>query len=117
VQSTYSLTQVDVGKKISVKASYTDLLGTAENMTSYSVIPVKFINHLPTGVVTLSGTGLKGQILTATNNLADIDGLGAISYTWLNNGVAIPNATQSTYKLTQIDTGQYVSVKASYIDL
>jgi Ca2+-binding RTX toxin-like protein len=86
-------------------------------MTSYSVIPVKFINHLPTGVVTLSGTGLKGQILTATNNLADIDGLGAISYTWLNNGVAIPNATQSTYKLTQIDTGQYVSVKASYIDL
>jgi len=117
VQSTYSLTQVDVGKKISVKASYTDLLGTAENITSNSVIPVKFINHLPTGGVTLSGAGLKGQILTATNNLADADGLGAISYTWLNNGVAIPNATQSTYKLTQIDTGQYVSVKASYIDL
>jgi Ca2+-binding RTX toxin-like protein len=116
-QSTYTLTQVDVGKKISVKASYTDLLGTAENITSHSVIPVKFINHLPTGAVTLSGAGLKGQVLTATNTLVDTDGLGAITYTWFNNGIAIPNATQSTYKLTQIDTGQYVSVKASYVDL
>jgi Ca2+-binding RTX toxin-like protein len=74
-------------------------------------------NDAPTGTVKITGTAIKGQILSATNNLADIDGLGAISYTWLNNGVAIPNATQSTYKLTQIDTGQYVSVKASYIDL
>ena len=116
-QSTYTLTQADVGKSISVKGSYTDLLGTAESIESSAVIPVKFINHLPTGTVTFSGAGLKGQVLSAANNLADVDGLGAISYTWLKNGIAIPNATQSTYKLTQIDTGQYVSVKASYVDL
>ena len=32
-------------------------------------------------------------------------------------GVAIPNATQYTYKLTQADTGQNICVKASYTDL
>jgi hypothetical protein len=116
-QSTYALTQADVGKKISVKASYTDALGTVENLSSLETTAIIDANDAPTGTVKITGTAIKGQILSATNNLADIDGLGAISYTWLNNGVAIPNATQSTYKLTQIDTGQYVSVKASYIDL
>jgi Ca2+-binding RTX toxin-like protein len=115
-QSTYTLTQADVGKKLSVKASYTDLLGAFENVVSSSVIPVGLVNHLPTGSVTITGTAFKGQILTVSNNLVDTDGLGTISYTWLDNGVVIPNATQSTYKLTQADTGQNISVKANYTD-
>jgi hypothetical protein len=115
-QSTYTLTQADVGKKITVSASYTDLLGTAESVVSSSVIPVGLVNHLPAGSVTISGTAFKGQVLTASNNLVDTDGLGTISYTWLDNGVVIPNATQSTYKLTQADTGQNISVKANYTD-
>ena len=113
-QSTYTLTQADVGKKITVSASYTDLLGTAESVVSSSVIPVGLVNHLPAGSVTISGTAFKGQVLTASNNLVDTDGLGTISYTWLDNGLVIPNATQSTYKLTQADTGQNISVKANY---
>jgi hypothetical protein len=39
-------------------------------------------NHVPTGSVTISGSAVKGQTLTASNNLADEDGLGTISYQW-----------------------------------
>ena len=39
-----------------------------------------------------------------------------MSYQWMNNGIAIRNATQSTYTLAQVDTGQNISVQASYID-
>ena len=43
---------------------------------------VEILNHAPTGSVTISGTALEGQTLTASNNLADADGLGTISYQW-----------------------------------
>ncbi len=76
-----------------------------------------FANTSPTGSVTISGTPVQNQILTASNNLADADGLGSISYTWLRDGTAINAATQSTYTLTQADVGKKLSVQASYIDL
>jgi hypothetical protein len=114
-QSTYTLTQADVGKKISIKVSYTDALGAVENLSSLETTAI-IANDAPTGTVKITGTAIKGQVLTASNNLVDTDGLGAINYTWLNNGVVILNATQSTYKLTQADTGQNISVKASYTD-
>jgi hypothetical protein len=116
-QSTYLLTQVDVGKKISVKADYVDGFGTAESVSSDPASSIINVNDTPKGNVTISGNVTKGLLLTASNNLTDVDGLGTISYQWLNNGDAIPNATQSTYKLTQADTGQNISVKASYTDL
>ncbi len=74
-------------------------------------------NNLPTGDVTITGTAKQGQILTATNTLADLDGLGTIVYQWLSNGVAIQNATQPTYTLTATDVNKKISVSASYTDL
>ena len=38
----------------------------------------------PTGSVTISGTARQGETLTASNTLADADGLGTITYTWSN---------------------------------
>jgi hypothetical protein len=116
-QSTYTLTQADVGKKITVKASYIDALGTAEILSSASTANINNLNDPPTGTVKIIRSAVKGQILTTSNNIADADGLGAISYQWLSNGAVIPNATQPIYKLTQDDTGHNVSVKVSYIDL
>ncbi len=112
----YSLTQADVSKNISVKVSYTDGLQKPESISSSSVI-VSNMNDLPTGSVSISGTATQGQILTASNNLADIDGLGAISYQWLNDGNVISGATASTYTLAASDVGKAISVKASYTDL
>ncbi|MFZ2726915.1 MAG: hypothetical protein WAX77_11735 [Methylococcaceae bacterium] len=73
-------------------------------------------NHLPTGTVTLTGLALSGQTLTVSNTLADVDGLGVISYAWLANGVAITNASGNSYTLTSNEVGKTISVVASYTD-
>ena len=58
----------------------------------------------------------EGHVLTASNNLADADGLGTISYEWNRGGAAINGATASTYTLTHDDVGSAITVMASYID-
>ena len=115
--STFTLTQAQVGKAITVKASYTDLLGAAESMTSAASVAVANVNDLPTGGVTIAGTLAQGQILTAANSLGDVDGMGTVSYQWLAGGTAIAGATASTFTLTQAQVGQAITVKASYTDL
>jgi hypothetical protein len=116
--TTYTLTQAEVGKTISVKASYTDLLGTAESKTSLQTnLVASKANSIPTGSVSVAGTATQGQVLTASNTLADLDGLGTISYQWLSDGSAISGATGSTYTLMQSEVGKTISVKASYTDL
>ena len=116
-KTTYTLTQADVGKTIAVKASYIDSLGYSESMSSSATAIVADANDAPTGTVKITGTAIKGNTLIASNDLTDLDGLGTISYQWLNNGAAILDANQSTYKLTQADTGQNISVNANYVDL
>ncbi|HMX23820.1 MAG TPA: hypothetical protein PKA11_12720, partial [Accumulibacter sp.] len=71
----------DVGATLSVVASYTDALGTAESVSSAATAAVANVNDAPTGSVTIDDTTpTQGQTLTASNSLADVDGLGAISY-------------------------------------
>ena len=112
----YKLVQGDVNKTITVKASYTDALGTKEVVTSSASTPVANFNDGVTGTVTISGTATQNQTLTASNTLGDLDGLGAVRYQWLSNGVAISGATLASYKLTQADVSKSISVKASYTD-
>ena len=70
----------------------------------------------PTGSVTISGTATQGSTLTASNTLADADGMGTISYQWKAGSVAISGATGSTYTLTQAEVGKTITVTASYTD-
>ncbi|URQ92795.1 Ig-like domain-containing protein [Pseudoalteromonas sp. SCSIO 43101] len=114
--STYVLSQEDVGAQISVRASYTDGGSTAESVTSSATSAVTNTNDAPTGTVTINGTPSQGETLTASNTLADVDGLGTIAYQWLRDGVAISGATGTTLTLTQTDVGTQISVRASYID-
>ena len=114
--STYTLTQGEVGKAITVQASYTDLQGTVESVTSDATTAVVNVNDLPTGYVLITGTAIQGQTLTASNTIGDIDGLGAISYQWLSDGTLISGVTGPNYTLGQTDVGKAISVNASYID-
>ena len=77
---------------------------------------VKAANDAPTGSVSISGTAAEDQTLTASNTLADADGLGTISYQWNRAGSAIDGATASTYTLIQADVGSAITVTASYTD-
>ncbi|MCF3618343.1 hypothetical protein L2E69_20720 [Planktothrix agardhii 1806] len=81
------------------------------------------INDLPTGNVSITGTATQNQTLTATNTLADADGLGTLNYQWqesADNGVTwtdISGATNNTFALSQAQVGKKVQVKVSYTDL
>jgi Ca2+-binding RTX toxin-like protein len=110
------LTQSVIGKKITVTATYTDLLGTVETVTSSATSAVLNVNDAPTGLVTISGAATQREILTASNTLADLDGLGTISYQWNADGIAIKDATSDSFALTQAVVGKVISVTASYTD-
>jgi Ca2+-binding RTX toxin-like protein len=72
-------------------------------------------NNLPTGIVSINNTAPKqGQTLTASNTLADIDGLGAITYQWKTGTTVL--STGKTYIVTAAEVGKTISVTASYKD-
>ncbi len=111
---TYTVTANEVGKTISVLASYTDGLGNAESVSSATTSAVIAVNHAPTGSVTISGDAILGRTLTANNTLADADGLGAITYQWKTGTTVL--ATGNTYKLTANELGKIISLTANYTD-
>jgi Ca2+-binding RTX toxin-like protein len=81
-----------------------------------NAIDVYVANTSPTGSVTISGTPTEDQTLTASNTLADGDGLGTFSYQWNRDGVEISGATSSTYTLVQADVGSAITATISYTD-
>lgn len=113
---TLTLGQAEVGKIITVTASYTDLLGTLETLTSVATASVANVNDSPVGSVTISGLATQDQVLSATNTLADVDGIGDITYQWKANGVNISGATSSNLTLTQVQVGKVITVAVSYSD-
>ena len=89
----------------------------AGDTNSRDVFVIKLASpYSTTGTVTINGTAKLGQVLTATNNLADSDGIGTLSYQWQADGVNIHGATNSTLTLTQAQVGKSLSVVASHTD-
>ena len=115
--NSYTLTANEIGKTITATAKYTDLLGTAESVSSVATAVVAdTTNNPPTGTVSISGNAVKGQTLTAESaTLADIDGLGTVSYQWQANGVDI--GTGNSYTLTSNEIGKTITATAKYTDL
>ena len=115
--STYTLTNDDVGKKISVTVTYTDGGNTPESLTSEPTSAVTNVNDSPTGSVTISGTAAQNQTLTAiTTTIGDVDGLGDFTYQWKRDGSDISGETSSTYTLVQADVGKKITVTVTYTD-
>jgi uncharacterized delta-60 repeat protein len=113
----YTLTQAEVGKTVTVSISYTDNFGQAERVTSMATALVGNVNDVPVGKLTISGVATQGQTLSATSTLTDADGLGELSYQWLANGTALAGATSRTLLLGPAQVGQSLSVRVSYTDL
>jgi Ca2+-binding RTX toxin-like protein len=114
--STYKLTQADVNKAMSVKASYTDKEGTNESLTSVETVKVENTNNSPVGEVVITGKTLPTETIIASNTLSDMDGLGDVIYTWQRDGVTITDIQQDMYTLTLADAGKKITVQASYTD-
>ena len=114
--ASFTPTESQVGKAITVTASFTDGSGTLETSTSPATLAVANVNDLPIGGVTISGTHTQGKTLTAANTLSDIDGLGTISYQWKSNGTNLAGATANIFSLTEAQVGKTITVTASYTD-
>jgi hypothetical protein len=113
--TTYTLVSADVGNTITVTITYTDGKGFIETETSAATASV-VNNTLHTGTVSISGTAEEGSVLTASNNIADADGLGTFAYQWKRSGSAISGATSTTYTLVSADVGNTITVTITYTD-
>ena len=51
-----------------------------------------------------------------TAGIGDADGLGAFSYQWYRDGIAITGATGVNYTLGDTDVGTKITVEVSYLD-
>ncbi len=114
----YVLTQDDVGRSIQVRVSYTDGLGTRENVTSTGTSSVENINDPVQGSPVITGAPNPGEELGVnTSNLSDLDGLGAtLFYEWFRDGDFIPRQRSSTYTATTTDDGSEITVRVYYTD-
>ena len=118
--STYTLTEGDEGKAITVTVSFTDAEGNPETLTSDPTGEVAAKpNTQATGQPTISGTVRVGETLTAdVTGIADEDGLDNVtfSYQWMADDTNIQDATGSTYTLTENDEGKAITVTVSFTD-
>ncbi|WP_314910988.1 immunoglobulin-like domain-containing protein, partial [Cardiobacterium hominis] len=128
--ASYTLTDADKGKTITVKAEYTDGKGTAESVESAKTVEVaentapnpqppqpptpQPTNH--PGTVTITGEAKVGGTLTAEVKDDDQYDAAKVQYQWLRDGKPIDGATASTYQLTAADAGHKISVQATYDD-
>ena len=135
VGASYTLTEAEKGKSITVKAEYTDGKGTAESVSSSATAAVEDAAPSPQpnpnpnpnpqppapspnqpGTVVISGEAKVGATLIA--KVSDADGYSAdkVHYQWLRDGQPIKEATSSSYTLGKDDAGHKISVRATYTD-
>ncbi|WP_423770594.1 peroxidase family protein [Pseudomonas sp. NLJ1] len=122
INSTFLLTQNQVGQNMRVVVSYVDDFGVQESIASDILDPVANVNDAPTGAVLISDTTPdQGQTLTAlTGSIADLDGLGAFRFQWQQNiGGTFSNiagATAATFTPGFEQGNRQLRVVVSYTD-
>ena len=115
--SAYTLTQADVGSVVSASVSYVDGLGVTETLSAEATAAVANVNDDPTGTLVISGTVEKGSTLTLdSSSIADEDGLGEFSITWLSDDTPITGATEAIYILSADEVGKTISAAIEYTD-
>ena len=120
--TTYTLTEDDVDKAMSVRVAFVDDAGYQETLTSAATDPVAAAtppNSPARGAPTIGGTAQVGETLTAdTSGITDEDGLDDSTFTvqWITeDSVMVANAARS-YTPTDGDRGKSVKVRVSFTD-
>ena len=93
--------------------------GDLEIDTQDVTISVTDVNEDPVGDLVITGTLEEGETLTAdSSGVSDEDGMNMTdeTYQWYSGGVAIADATSSTYTLVNSDTGNLIQVSMTYND-
>ena len=95
--------------------------GGVSSQSDTASISITPLNDAPTGSVSIAGTIQENAILTASNTLADADGLGTVTYQWQQstdgtNWSNISGAINATLTLNNAQSGKFVRTQASYTD-
>ena len=122
--ATFTPGDAEVGKFLRVTISYMDGKGNAESVSSTVTSAVANVNDIPTGTVTIDATNpVKDQLLTASNNLSDNDGLGTITYIWeraenlgFTANVTTVGANQPTFTPGEFEVGKFLRATIRYTD-
>jgi Domain of unknown function (DUF4347)/Domain of unknown function (DUF4082) len=116
---TLTLAQAQVNQRVRANATYTDALGTSENLLSATTAAVANVNDV--GKVILKGSATVGRTLTET--VLDADGLNGvtINYRWQQstNGTTWSNIAGATSKSLALNNGllgKQVRVRTTYTD-
>ena len=121
--STYELSDDDVGKTIKVRVTFTDDDGNSEERTSAATEPVVATGP-STGLPIIWGTPIVGQTLTAdTSDIKDADGLtsAAFTYNWSTNRGGVQSwvklsSSDATYTVGPDDEGKTIEVAVIFTD-
>jgi bifunctional DNase/RNase len=113
------LSQAQVGKSISVQASYTDGDGKPESLTSKASAAVRSLNDPVAGSFRIDGSFAEDQTLQAVGtDVSDEDGLpAALTYLWKADGVLIQGANSNRLVLGQAQVGKTISLTVQFNDL
>ena len=120
--TTYTLTEDDVGKAMSVRVTFVDDAGYQETLTSAATDPVAPLpqpNSPARGAPTIGGTAQVGETLTAdTSGITDEDGLDDSTFTvqWVREDSVMVASAAGSYTPTDGDRGKSVKVRVSFTD-
>ena len=122
--STHLLGTDDLAHSIKVRVSFTDDDGYSETTTSTATaVVVNPPNVAATGQPAITGTVEVGETLTAaTSAISDDNGLtnAVFSHQWVRSANGsdsdIPNATGSTYVITNADVDKAIKVRMNFTD-
>ena len=117
--STYILADVDEGKAIKVRVSFTDDGGHRETLTSSATAAVTQPNVPATGLPTVSGNARVGEMLTVdTSGISDENGLDDATFThqWITDDSVVVGTASRVYTPTGGDQGKAVKVRVSFTD-
>jgi hypothetical protein len=100
------------------KASYAFTVKASDGVNTATEkavsLAINNVNEGHTGIVSISGNAIESQSLSASDTLADPDGMGSIGYQWYANGVAVGSGASHT--LSKSEVGASIIVMASYVD-
>ena len=117
--STYILADVDEGKAIKVRVSFTDDGGHRETLTSAATAAVAQPNAPATGLPTVSGKAWVGETLTVdTSGISDENGLDDATFThlWITDDSVVVSTGTRAYTPTGGDQGKAIKVRVSFTD-
>ncbi|MEB3265765.1 MAG: choice-of-anchor L domain-containing protein [Cyanobacteriota bacterium] len=99
-----------------VELTYTVHDGQGLSINGLQMVVVKPPNDPGTGTVLIEGIPTQGQPLQISHTLSDANGLGALSASWLADGVVIAGATGFSFTPGQAQVGRQISARLSYLD-